>query len=68
MTELLRLYAIPGRQDAGWLYRLVSGMAHGRPWALGLGAMEPIHAPVPPGGAVLSATADREGVELLARV
>lgn len=39
MTNLYARYAIPGRRDASWLYRLVSGFAHGRPWALGTGRM-----------------------------
>lgn len=68
MADLFARYAIPGTKDAGWLYRLVSGFAHGRPWALGTGRLTPVDAPSLPGSVVVSATASREGAELLARV
>jgi len=67
MTNLYARYAIPGRRDASWLYRLVSGFAHGRPWALGTGRLAPVDVQVPrKGGAVVFATASQEGIELLA--
>ncbi len=68
MTDLYGLYAIPGRRDGAWLYRLVSGFAHGRPWAIGTGRLARVAGPASPrGGAIVSATASAEGAELLAR-
>ena len=32
MLTLFTRYAIPGRTDGGWLYRLLSAYSHGRQW------------------------------------
>lgn len=68
MPELFRRYAIPGRRDGAWLYRLVSGFAHGRPWAIGTGRLADLNLPTAPAsGHIVSATASAHGAELLAR-
>jgi hypothetical protein len=67
MTQLFRRYAVHGRRDGAWLYRLVSGFAHGRPWALATGRLADLNLPsAPASGRIVSATASDKGAALLA--